>query len=289
MKGTPFPPSQPNLPQPEPESRWTLRWQRVRGWTIRRRTLILVVANILVTLLILFVHDVVQPAPPNVTQRDIDAAVGRTLASATPLPPTASVVYSVIQPSMVLVHGQYVGRDQAEDSIGSGVIMDSSGNVLSALHVVKDSNRIEIIFADGLRTDADILEKSEEKDIVVLQPRIVPDDVIPAVLAGTPQVGEEVFAVGNPFAIPDSITAGIVSGLGRSYVSRKTGQEMSDLIQFDAAVNPGNSGGPLLNRNGEVVGIVTSLLNPTDQDFFVGIGFAVPIMTAAGVGGEIPY
>ncbi len=80
----------------------------------------------------------------------------------------------------------------------------------------------------------------------------------------------------------------MVSGLGRQYTSRETGATLKNLIQFDAAVNPGNSGGPLVNRNGEVVGIVTSLLNPTNQDVFIGIGFAVPIDTAGGAMGSSP-
>ena len=107
--------------------------------------------------------------------------------------------------------------------------------------------------------------------------------------SGSLHVGDEVFPVGNPFGVSNSLTAGVVSGLGRSYKSPETGETLSNLIQFDAAVNPGNSGGPLLNRDGEVVGIVTGLLNPTQDDFFIGIGFAVPIETAAGALGPPPY
>jgi S1-C subfamily serine protease len=117
---------------------------------------------------------------------------------------------------------------------------------------------------------------------------VIPDDLIPATMAGSGmlQVGDEVAAVGHPFGVPNSLSAGVVSGLGRTYASPDTGMPMSGLIQFDAAVNPGNSGGPLINRDGEVVGIVTALLNPTEREFFVGIGFAVTIETAGGLAGE---
>ena len=103
------------------------------------------------------------------------------------------------------------------------------------------------------------------------------------------RVGEKVLAVGNPFGISNSLTAGVVSGLNRTFASPKTGEKLTNLIQFDAAVNPGNSGGPLLNRDGEVVGIVAALLNPTEQDFFIGIGFAISIDTAGGALGSPPY
>jgi len=98
-----------------------------------------------------------------------------------------------------------------------------------------------------------------------------------------------VFVVGNPFGIRNSLSAGVVSGLNRNFKSPKTGATLSNLIQFDAAANPGNSGGPLLNRDGEVVGIVTALYNPTDQEVFVGIAFAVPIDAAGGAMGSPPW
>ena len=93
---------------------------------------------------------------------------------------------------------------------------------------------------------------------------------------------------GFPFGIGPSVTAGVVSGLRREYSEPKTQRKFTNLIQFDAAVNPGNSGGPLVDRDGEVVGIVTSLLNPTESEFFVGIGFAVPIENAATALGQNP-
>jgi S1-C subfamily serine protease len=99
------------------------------------------------------------------------------------------------------------------------------------------------------------------------------------------QVGSEAFVVGNPFGLYDSMSSGIVSGLNRSYQLPNNGALLQGLIQVDAAVNPGNSGGPLLNRNGQVIGIVTALVNPTNQGVFIGIGLAVPIDVAGGAAG----
>jgi S1-C subfamily serine protease len=108
---------------------------------------------------------------------------------------------------------------------------------------------------------------------------------VPAVLAGPPPIGDTVFAVGNPLGLQRSLTAGVVSATDRS-IDTPRGTTLSGLIQFDAAVNPGNSGGPLLNRAGQVVGVVTALANPAGQDFFIGVGFAVPIATAGGAAGR---
>jgi S1-C subfamily serine protease len=123
-----------------------------------------------------------------------------------------------------------------------------------------------------------------ESDIAVLAPDQLPAVVVPAVMAGPPPVGDAVYAVGNPLGLTHSLTAGVVSATDR-VIPTGRGTTLTGLIQFDAAVNPGNSGGPLLNRAGQVVGIVTALANPAKQDFFVGIGFAVPIATAGGAAG----
>jgi S1-C subfamily serine protease len=104
------------------------------------------------------------------------------------------------------------------------------------------------------------------------------------VMGGGARVGDAVYPVGNPLGLSGSLTAGVVSALDRS-IRSENGRTLKQLIQFDAAVNPGNSGGPLLNRDGQVIGIVTALANPSQQPYFVGIGFAVPIATAGGAAG----
>jgi S1-C subfamily serine protease len=94
--------------------------------------------------------------------------------------------------------------------------------------------------------------------------------------------------VGAPFGLYDSLTSGVISGFNRTFKNPNNNQEIKGLIQIDAAVNPGNSGGPLLNRYGQVIGIVEGIVNPVNQDFFVGIGFAVPISIAGGALGLPP-
>jgi S1-C subfamily serine protease len=158
---------------------------------------------------------------------------------------------------------------------------------MTADHVVKGALGIEVTFADGTKSEAVIAESTPDRDTALLESERPPSVIVPAVLGGSVRVGDDTFSVGNPLGLTDSMTAGVVSGLDRS-IDREDGSgELSGLIQFDAAVNPGSSGGPLLNRQGQVVGIVTALANPSGQRFFVGIGFAVPIASAGG-GGRIP-
>jgi S1-C subfamily serine protease len=102
------------------------------------------------------------------------------------------------------------------------------------------------------------------------------------------RVGDDAYVVGNPFGLYGSMSAGVISGFDRTFRPPNSNQQIQGLIQVDAAINPGNSGGPLLNRSGHVIGIVTGILNPTEDSFFIGIGFAVPINVAAGGGGGLP-
>jgi S1-C subfamily serine protease len=185
--------------------------------------------------------------------------------------------------------------DKAEDephpdSIGSGVVVKEDGTIMTALHVVSGTDRWVVVFADGSRADAKIIGAQPENDLAIIKADHVPDEQPAAILTSTAHLrsGDEVVATGFPFGIGPSVTSGVVSGLKREFSDRKNQRKYTNLIQFDAAVNPGNSGGPLVDRDGEVVGIVTALLNPTDADVFVGIGFAVPIENAASALGENP-
>jgi S1-C subfamily serine protease len=170
---------------------------------------------------------------------------------------------------------------QLETALGAGVVINADGSVLTALHVVTGATRIRVRFADGTTATATVASRQPERDIAVLTVDQLPEVVVPAVIGGGAQVGDAVFPVGNPLGLQASLSAGVVSALDRS-IRTDNGQTIAGLIQFDAAVNPGNSGGPLLNRAGQVVGVVTGLANPSKQPYFVGIGFAVPISAAGG-------
>jgi S1-C subfamily serine protease len=181
--------------------------------------------------------------------------------------------------------------EQQPDAIGSGVVIDESGSILTSLHVVSGTDRWVVAFADGSESEADFAGSQPENDLAVLKARHVPDEQQPAVLASTAGLrpGDQVVATGFPFGLGPSVTAGVVSGLKREFVDAEHDHlKLTNLIQFDAAVNPGNSGGPLVNRDGEVVGIVTAIVNPSGAGVFAGIGFAVPIENAARAVGENP-
>jgi S1-C subfamily serine protease len=181
--------------------------------------------------------------------------------------------------------------DEVEFGVGTGVVIVDKGIILTNWHVVQGADRIKITFMDGLEAEADIKGVQAEDDLAVLQARKIPDDLIAATMRSTADLreGDQVIAVGFPFGIGPSTSAGIVSGLKRSFRSPDGGQTMKNLIQFDAAANPGNSGGPLVTMDGEVVGIVTAIMNPTPARTFIGIGFAVPIENAASAAGMPPF
>jgi S1-C subfamily serine protease len=171
------------------------------------------------------------------------------------------------------------------------VVIVDSGIILTNLHVVAGAERVEVVFADGLEAEATVVAVRPEQDLAVLQAKTIPDDLVPATLRTTQDLapGDEVVAVGFPFGIGPSASAGVISGLGREFRSPQGQQVLTDLIQFDAAANPGSSGGPLVTTDGEVIGIVTAILNPNDQRTFVGIGFAVPIESASAAAGLPPF
>jgi S1-C subfamily serine protease len=196
-------------------------------------------------------------------------------------PANSAVVYQKILPSLVLIQTKRRSTKRDEARLGTGVIVNRRGAILTANHVVERAARIRVTFADGTSSTAIVVESEPENDTAVLLPRRLPQVLVPAVLGGPVQLGDEAYAVGNPLGFVDSITSGVVSGLDR-VVDAPDGKRLRGLIQFDAAVNPGNSGGPLLNRGGQVIGIVTALANPGRDGYFIGIGFAVPIGTAGG-------
>jgi S1-C subfamily serine protease len=232
------------------------------------------------------------PKTPPLTARDVDERVAQALASVTPPPATSELVYQAVAPSLVLIETHVSGAARPQDEgMGSGVVVDLQGDILTSLHVVAGASRIDVTFADGTTSAAQIVAQRPENDIAVIRAVQPPPRIIPAILGnpGSVRPGSEAYAVGNPFGLTGSVSAGVVSGLDRTVTLPESGQELHGLIQIDAAVNPGNSGGPLLNRDGQVIGIVTALLNPTNDDVFVGIGLAVPIDVAGGAAGLPAY
>src|SRR4051794_32063237 len=249
------------------------------------------VAGILAALVAVVVYGLVSPQARPLTPRDVDQAVASALASQTDPPPRSELVYAAVRPSVVFIQVEEPVGAASPRGLGAGVIVTQTGTVLTALHVVDGATAITLTFADGSTSPAMIASREPDSDIAVLQPAQLPTNVTPATLGNpaTMQIGSEAYVVGNPFGLYGSLSAGVVSGLDRSYQSVEGGPVYEGLIQVDAAVNPGNSGGPLLDRNGRVVGIVTALVNPTKQDVFIGIGLAVPIDVAGGAAGLPPY
>ena len=244
-------------------------------------------------LLIVLTHAVFMPPTREITQEDIDSAVLHTLETTT-LPSAAAKAYEIVHPSIVRVRRMEPDEKSGEDKekgVGSGVVIVDKGVILTSLHVVAGAKRIQVVFYDGLESPATVTGTRPEDDLAVLQAEKIPDDLMAATMRSTADlsVGDQVVAIGFPFGIGPSATAGIVSGLRREFLSPEGKRLLTNLIQFDAAVNPGSSGGALVTARGEVVGIVTAILNPTQQRFFVGIGFAVPIENAASAVGIPPF
>ncbi len=269
------------------------RWRRrLRQVGTRARAFGPFALGVVAALVALLLYNALTPAPRQLTADDVNTSVAQALASVTPASAYSARVYAAIRPSFVLIQARSTGADgKAEGGLGSGVVVTERGDILTSLHVVEGATDIQLTFADGSKSGAQITARQPEHDIAVLRPTRPPAQIVPATL-GNPeamQIGDEAFVVGNPLGLYSSLSAGVISGFGRSFAVPDSQRRLEGLIQFDAAVNPGNSGGPLLNRDGQVIGIVTGLANPTDQNFFVGLGFAVPIDVAGGAAGLPPY
>ena len=276
---------EPSLSRSE---RWRARLRRI-GAGIRKAAPF--AGGVVAALVAVMLYQMLFPGPKPLTTRDVSDTVAKVMASATPAPAFSQRVYQAIRPSLVLIQAK--GTDQsgkAENGLGSGTVIDDAGDILTSLHVVSTASSIKVTFADGSDSNATITARQPQNDIAVIRADTPPAQLVPAVL-GNPnamQVGDDAYVVGNPFGLYSSMSAGVISGFHRTFEPSNGGQKLQNLIQIDAAVNPGNSGGPLLNRDGEVIGVVAGLVNPTEQDFFVGIGLAVPIDVAGGAVGSPP-
>jgi S1-C subfamily serine protease len=297
-------------PSPDPTLRQIMAARGSRFYRRHERPL-LIFSGVLAALLAVLSYAAVVGGPRVYTQDDIDQAVKYTLSHQPEAPSRSAIAASIVAPSVVRIDGfsshdtnaqpsskqkspkpssKPQGGDEETHSIGSGVVIDTAGTILTNFHVIAGAERLRVTFADGTQSDAEVIASDPGHDLAVVKPNIIPDDVKPAVLASTKGLhsGDDVVAVGFPFGIGPSVSAGVISGLGREY-ENPDGRRLRDLIQFDAAANPGNSGGPLVDSHGEVVGLVTAILNPSEERVFIGIGFAVPIETAAALAGPSPF
>ena len=231
---------------------------------------------------------------PALTQKDIDAAVLHTLQTKE-LPTQSTRAAASVQGAVVHVQAYVTDAKNKdvdkESGVGTGVVIKDDGTILTNFHVVSGAKKLKVTFFDGSEADATVIGIHADKDLAVIKPQKVPDDLEPAILGSSQQLspGDGVVAVGFPFGIGPSVSTGVVSGLNRQFKSPDGSQVLSGLIQFDAAANPGNSGGPLVNMSGEVVGIVTAILNPTSARTFIGIGFATTIESAGNAVGLPPF
>jgi S1-C subfamily serine protease len=242
-----------------------------RGWGTRRRLLAGSVgagAVLLAVIAVLaFLLTRTGSAPSPAAARPAPTAT-QTLA--------IPAIYQRLLPSMVVIR---TGRQ-----LGAGFIVADNGTIVTADHVIAGAKVITVTFADGTTTVAQIVAANPKQDTATLAPKALPQVVVPAHLGGAPVVGTEVVAIGNPLGLDYSVSAGVISGLNRT--ANTEDRKVTGLIQFDASVNPGSYGGPLVDAHGLVVGVVVSIATSPDHNgLFAGIGFAAPIGSAIGGGG----
>ena len=236
---------------------------------------------------------ILNPGPTPLTKADVREGVQQVLASQAPSPATGSLVYAAVQPSLVLLQVKGDGpANAANDGIGSGVVVSDQGDILTALHVVVERDhdhghvrrrldaRRDRDPAGARRTTSRCSRRRRCPRRSSRRPLAIP---VPCGSATTRIV------VGNPFGLYGSISAGVVSGLERTFEQPADTPDPEGPHPGRCRDQPGHSGGALLNRDGQVVGIVTGLINPTQQNVFIGIGLAVPIDVAGGAAGLPPY
>ena len=294
--GVPAPPSAAGTDAPPPPT--PPRKPGLRGFAARHERSLW--ASALALLLgALIWNGAFAPKEAPLTLKQIDAAIRQSLDEK-PLPSQATKAYDAVIGSVVRVVGLMTEGDdgsdakanaQAERGVGTGVVIIDNGTILTNLHVISGAKRVKVTFMDGSESEAVVVSTQPQHDLAVLRAKTIPDDLEAATMRSTANLapGDQVLAVGFPFGIGPSASAGVVSGLKREFRSPEGQQMLTNLIQFDAAANPGNSGGPLVTMDGEVVGIVTAILNPSRQRVFIGIGFAVPIENAAAAAGMPPF
>jgi S1-C subfamily serine protease len=279
-----------NTPAPLPSPTTPLSWRSKFRWDFAAIFLL----GVMFSLVVMGVFLIQRSTPKALTQQDIDGAVLHTLQTKE-LPSASARAAASVQGAVVHVQSYVTdpkNKDQDKESgVGTGVVIKDDGTILTNFHVIAGAKKLKVTFFDGTEAEATVVAVQPDKDLAVIKPQKIPDDLEPAILGSSQQLlpGDMVVAVGFPFGIGPSVSAGVVSGLNRQFKSPDGTQVLQGLIQFDAAANPGNSGGPLVNMSGEVVGIVTAILNPTSARTFIGIGFATTIESAGSAVGLPPF
>ncbi|PUE16967.1 S1C family serine protease [Limnohabitans sp. MMS-10A-178] len=279
-----------NMPASLPSATTPLSWRSKFRWDFAAIFLL----GVVFSLVVMGVFLIQRSTPKALTQQDIDGAVLHTLQTKE-LPSASARAAASVQGAVVHVQSYVTdpkNKDQDKESgVGTGVVIKDDGTILTNFHVIAGAKKLKVTFFDGTEAEAIVVAVQPDKDLAVIKPQKIPDDLEPAILGSSQQLlpGDMVVAVGFPFGIGPSVSAGVVSGLNRQFKSPDGTQVLTGLIQFDAAANPGNSGGPLVNVSGEVVGIVTAILNPTSARTFIGIGFATTIESAGSAVGLPPF
>src|SRR5438093_3567132 len=197
-------------------------------------------------------------------------------ATSTQASSTAETVYKQVSPGVVTITAVVNSGRGSGQATGSGIVLDTNGNILTNAHVIAGAQQIQVTFSDGRTVNATLVGSNTSADLAVIRVSVAPSTLHPVTLGNSDgvEVGDSVYAIGSPFGLSGSLSQGIISNLKQSGRT-SDGGNLSGLIQTDAAINPGNSGGPLVNAQGEVIGINTSIESPVDGN--VGVGFAIPI------------
>jgi len=200
------------------------------------------------------------------------AGTATTVQSTSLSSTTAESIYKQVSAGVVTITSN-VGNGQA---IGSGIVLDTSGDILTDAHVIAGARQMQVTLSNGQTVAAALVGSNPAADLAVIRVSVPASSLHPVTLGNSDsvQIGDMVYAIGSPFGLSGTFTEGIVSNLNQGG-SASNGASLSGLVQTDAAINPGNSGGPLVNAQGQVIGINNSIESPVDGN--VGVGFAIPI------------
>lgn len=212
-------------------------------------------------------------AAPSASSSTTSSSTTSTVAAQ---PLTAAAIYQKAAPGVVTITTELARRGRVGEGTGSGIVLDTAGNILTNEHVISGASQIQVTFSDGKTVAATVAGSSTSADLAVVHVSVAASSLHPLALgdSNTVRVGDAAYAIGAPFGLAETMTSGVISGLNRS--NQSTG--LTGLIQTDAPINPGNSGGALLNSLGQVVGINDSIESPVAGN--VGVGFAIPINAA---------